>query len=69
MPGLKSPVLVVLNEVVVWVSRKGERVQPERINRCISQLNEMWRHGRKVLEIVAENIVTNNEIEVSADSI
>lgn len=59
MPGLKPPVPVMFDEMMIGVSREGERVQPERVNRRFHQLREARPHRRKMRQIMLQEVMAD----------
>jgi hypothetical protein len=68
-PCLKTPVLIMLYEMVVGIAWKRQRVEPERIDGRICQCNELRRGRSQVGQIMAQNIVTDDMVEALAEGV
>ena len=51
MPRLQAPVVVVLNKVVIGISRKSQRIEPKRVNWSGHLGGQPRARGQKVLDI------------------
>jgi hypothetical protein len=60
MPRLQAPIMIVLYEVVVGVARKGQWIEPERVNWSGHFRQEPWARCKKVLNIMAKYIVADD---------
>ena len=63
VPRLEPPVVIVLHEVVVWVPRKRERVQPERVDRRLHDARQTRPVCREVREIMAQEVVSERVLD------
>ena len=52
MPRKKPPIVVVFNKVVIWVAGKGQRVEPERVDRRLSEFGQSGPHRGQMWQIV-----------------
>ena len=60
MPDLQPPVLIVLDQMVVRIARKGQGVQPQRINRGCAQRRKPRPVGHQMRQIVPQDIVSHH---------
>ena len=56
--------MVVLDEVVVWVARKGQRVEPQCVDRRAEELRQARSRRSEVGQIMAQDVVTDQMIAV-----
>ena len=61
-PGLEPPVLVVLDQAVIRVARKGERVEPERVDRRLREDPQAGTCFLQKGQIVADHVVSEHEL-------
>lgn len=59
MSRLQTAIMVVLDEVVVWVARKGQRVEPQSVDRRAEELRQARSRCGEVGQIMAQDIVTD----------
>lgn len=52
--------MMMLDQVVVGVARKGQGVQPKRIDRRHHLVAEPWPCSEQVLDIMAQNVMAND---------
>lgn len=60
MPGLKAAVMVVLDEVVIGVSRESDRIEPQCIDRRGKPCRQPWACGKEVFDVVFDDVVAND---------
>ena len=59
---LEAAVVVVLDEVVIWIARKAERIKAKRIHPWQLEKTQVWIgscevHGVEVDQVVAEQVL------------
>ena len=59
MPDLQPPVLIVLDQMVVRIARKGQGVQPQRIHRRRPQSREPRPIGHQMRQVMAQDVVAD----------
>lgn len=64
MPRLQPPIVVMLDEMMMGVARKGQRVQPQRVDRRPHLLAQARAGGEKVLNVVSQNVVAEDEGDI-----
>ena len=62
VPGLEPPVLVVLDQAVIRVAGKGERVEPEGVDGRLGQEAQAGTGFPQVGQIVLDDVVSENEL-------
>jgi hypothetical protein len=55
----------MLDQMVIRVARKGERVEPERIDRRVHHPRKAWPRSDQVLHVMAEKVVADRVIHVA----
>jgi hypothetical protein len=59
MPDLQPTVLIMLDQMVIGIARKGQGVQPKRIDRRRPQPRQPRPVGHQMRQIVPEDVVTH----------
>lgn len=62
MPRLQAPVMIVFDEMVVWIARKGERVQPQGIDRGACDRRKPRADSSQMRQIMAKNVMTQQMV-------
>ena len=57
MSRIQTPVVIVLDQVVIGVARKCERIEPKRIDRRRSEPRQVWSVGDKMRKIETNDIM------------
>ena len=61
-PGLERPILVVLDQAVIRVAGKGERVEPEGVDGRLAQKAQAGTGFPQIGQIVLDYVVSENEL-------
>ncbi|KDB05119.1 hypothetical protein U879_03190 [Defluviimonas sp. 20V17] len=64
MPRLEAAILIVFDEVVVGIARKGQRVQPQGVDRGGDQFRQTRAYSREMRKIMAQDVVSDQMISV-----
>ena len=62
MASLQAAVLVVLHEVMVRIPRKGQRVEPERVDDRFLEQTQVWIGRFQVAGVEGDEVVSQHEI-------
>lgn len=62
VPGLEPSVLIVLDQAVVGVARKGKRIEPKSVDRRLGQDPQARICFSKMGQIVLDHIVTEHKL-------
>jgi hypothetical protein len=60
MPHLQAPVLIMLDQMVIGVARKGQRIEPQRINRPRRQNRQSRAVRSQIRQIVAQDVMPHH---------
>ena len=60
MPRQKPPIMVVFDEVVIWIAREGQRIEPKRIDRRFGKLSQPRPQSCQVWQVMAQNIMSDD---------
>ena len=61
-PGLETPVLIVLDQAVIRVAGKGERVEPEGVDRGLCEKLQTGTCISQIGQIVLDHVVSDHEL-------
>lgn len=59
MARLQAPVVIMLDQVVVGVAGRGQRIQPQRVDRCRAKGRQTRPVGHQMRQIVAQDVVAD----------
>src|SRR5690606_2365874 len=62
MTGLQTPVMIVFDEMVVGIARKGERVQPQGIDRRACDRRQPRADSSQMRQIMAKYVMTKQMV-------
>lgn len=60
MAALKAAVMIMLDQVVIGITRECQGVEPERIDRGVEQPGQRRPGGHEMREVMAQDIVTQH---------
>ena len=66
---LKPSILIMFDEVMIGISRKGQWVEPKRIDGCFRHSRKSGRGRRKMRQVVFQNVVPDDMFEAPAKAI
>ena len=55
----QAPVVIMFDEVVIWVAGKRQGVEPQRVDRCLRHPRQPRPEGQQVRQVVTQNVVAD----------